>query len=294
MKKYWKKIVMVLAILLLSVAGYLLYIFQFKEYETADENVDKVVQEEYKVELPDGSTIILDKEGNVVEDSNAVATTEDATTEEATESDTATSGSTSNTPSAGDTSAGDSVTTTPGTGHSSSNGSSSDQTSGSKNSSGTAGSTGSATGDSDSETGSGSSDTGSSNTGSADKESAGTETGGVTVASIKQKYEPTLADIEGQATSRINGLIGAAQSEYATKKGNGENINYAYFYNKYMGAATELENRTDTVFYAVIGSLKNDLKANKFAASHVDSFISEYEARKEARKKELISKASGM
>ncbi|MFD1861955.1 hypothetical protein [Planococcus chinensis] len=306
MKKHWKKIILVLGIVFLSVAGYLVYIFQFKEYETADENVDKVIEEEYEVELPDGSVIIVDKDGKVVEDADgkesgepgsgttasgdgasadgsaAAGTTEGSASGSGSKSGSGDSASTS-----GSTASG-SATTTSGTAGSSSGGSSTDKASG------TTGSNGSATGGS---TGSGSSGSGSSGNGSSGSGSTGGKApaeAGVTVASIKQKYEPTLADIEGQASSRIGGLIGAAQTEYAQKKAAGESINYAYFYNKYVSAATELENRTDTVFYAVIGSLKSELKANGLAESHAESFVSEYEARKAERKKALLSKASGL
>lgn len=313
MKKHWKKIILVLGIVFLSVAGYLVYIFQFKEYETADENVDKVIEEEYEVELPDGSVIIVDKDGKVVENPNgktadgkesgesgsgstasgdgasadgsaAAGTTEGSASGSGSSS---ASGSGDSASTSGSTASG-SATTTSGTAGSSSGGSSTDKASG------TTGSNGSATGGS---TGSGSSGSGSSGNGSSGSGSTGGKApaeAGVTVASIKQKYEPTLADIEGQASSRIGGLIGAAQTEYAQKKAAGESINYAYFYNKYVSAATELENRTDTVFYAVIGSLKSELKANGLAESHAESFVSEYEARKAERKKALLSKASGL
>lgn len=311
MKKHWKKIILVLGIVFLSVAGYLVYIFQFKEYETADENVDKVIEEEYEVELPDGSVIIVDKDGKVMEDaggktadgkesgepgSGTTASGDGAsadgsaaagTTEGSASGSSTGSGSSDSATTSGSTASG-SATTTSGTAGSSSGGSSTDKASG------TTGSNGSSTGGS---AGSGSSGSGSSGNGSSGSGSTGGKApaeAGVTVASIKQKYEPTLADIEGQASSRIGGLIGAAQTEYAQKKAAGENINYAYFYNKYVSAATELENRTDTVFYAVIGSLKSELKANGLAESHAESFVSEYEARKAERKKALLSKASGL
>src|SRR5690606_19944123 len=68
MKKHWKKIVLVLGIIFLSVAGYLVYLFQFKEYDVADEQVDEITKENYEVELPDGSKIIVDGDGNVIEE----------------------------------------------------------------------------------------------------------------------------------------------------------------------------------------------------------------------------------
>lgn len=299
MKKYWKKIVLVLGIIFLSVAGYLVYLFQFKEYDVADEQVDEITKENYEVELPDGSKIIVDGDGNVIEEGNgeeAEGDSKDSSTETASGTDgNSSDGSGSSSSEGGSSSAGSSSGTA---GTSTSNGGTasggSDKASGSGSNSGSStGNTGS-NGSGSSNSGSGSAG-GSGNSGSGNSGSGGDSgSGKVTVAQIKQKYEPSLADIEGQANSRINGLVGRAKSEYDSKKANGESISYGYFYNKYMSAATELEGRTDTVFYAVLGSMKKELKANGLAESHADSLVSEYEARKEQRKSDLISKATGL
>ncbi|UJF26193.1 hypothetical protein [Planococcus sp. 107-1] len=300
MKKHWKKIVLVLGIIFLSVAGYLVYLFQFKEYDVADEQVDEITKENYEVELPDGSKIIVDGDGNVIEegsDGSSVDGSKDSSPETAAGTDGNSTDGSSSSNSEGGASEGGSTGSTSGTaGTSTSNGGttsgSSDKASGSGSNSGsTTGNTGSnGSGSSNSGKGSagGSGNSGSSNSGS----DAGS--GKVTVAQIKQKYEPSLADIENQANSRINGLVGRAKSEYDAKKAKGESISYGYFYNKYMSAASELEGRTDTVFYAVLGSMKKELKANGLAESHADSLVSEYEARKEQRKSDLISKATGL
>lgn len=300
MKKHWKKIVLVLGIIFLSVAGYLVYLFQFKEYDVADEQVDEITKENYEVELPDGSKIIVDGDGNVIEegsDGSSVDGSKDSSSDTAAGTDGNSTDGSSSSNSEGGASEGGSTGSTSGTaGTSTSNGGttsgSSDKASGSGSNSGsTTGNTGSnGSGSSNSGKGSagGSGNSGSGNSGS----DAGS--GKVTVAQIKQKYEPSLADIENQANSRINGLVGRAKSEYDAKKAKGESISYGYFYNKYMSAATELEGRTDTVFYAVLGSMKKELKANGLAESHADSLVSEYEARKEQRKSDLISKATGL
>ncbi|GKW45345.1 hypothetical protein [Planococcus sp. NCCP-2050] len=300
MKKHWKKIVLVLGIIFLSVAGYLVYLFQFKEYDVADEQVDEITKENYEVELPDGSKIIVDGDGNVIEegsDGSSADGSKDSSSETAAGTDGNSSEGSSSSNSESGASEGGSTGSTSGTaGTSTSNGGtssgSSDKASGSGSNSGsTTGNTGSnGSGSSNSGKGSagGSGNSGSGNSGS----DAGS--GKVTVAQIKQKYEPSLADIENQANSRINGLVSRAKSEYDSKKANGESISYGYFYNKYMSAATELEGRTDTVFYAVLGSMKKELKANGLAESHADSLVSEYEARKEQRKSDLISKATGL
>lgn len=295
MKKHWKKIVLVLGIIFLSVAGYLVYLFQFKEYDVADEQVDEITKENYEVELPDGSKIIVDGDGNVVEEGvaeNSADGSKDSSSETASGTDGNSSEGSNSSNSEGGASEGGSTGSTSGTaGTSTSNGGtssgSSDKASGSGSNSGsTTGNTGS--------NGSGSSNSGKGSAGGSGNSGSDAGSGKVTVAQIKQKYEPSLADIENQANSRINGLVSRAKSEYDSKKANGESISYGYFYNKYMSAATELEGRTDTVFYAVLGSMKKELKANGLAESHADSLVSEYEARKEQRKSDLISKATGL
>lgn len=305
MKKHWKKIVLVLGIIFLSVAGYLVYLFQFKEYDVADEQVDEITKENYEVELPDGSKIIVDGDGNVIEEGageSAADGSKDSSSDSASGTDgNSADGSNSSSSTGGSSSDGSTGTASGTAGSSTSNGGStsgsSDQASGSGSNTGsTAGNTGSnGSGSSNAGKGStgGSGNSGSGNSGSGN---AGSDAGSgkVTVAQIKQKYEPSLADIENQANSRINGLVSRAKSEYDSKKASGESISYGYFYNKYMSAASELEGRTDTVFYAVLGSMKKELKANGLAESHADSLVSEYEARKEQRKSDLISKATGL
>lgn len=295
MKKHWKKIVLVLGIIFLSVAGYLVYLFQFKEYDVADEQVDEITKENYEVELPDGSKIIVDGDGNVVEEGvgeNSADGSKDSSSETASGTDgNSSDGSSSSNSEGGSTG---SISGTAGT--STSNGGTS--SGGSDKASGSGSNPGSTTGNTGSN-GSGSSNSGKGSAGGSGNSGSGNSgsdagSGKVTVAQIKQKYEPSLADIENQANSRINGLVSRAKSEYDSKKANGESISYGYFYNKYMSAATELEGRTDTVFYAVLGSMKKELKANGLAESHADSLVSEYEARKEQRKSDLISKATGL
>jgi carboxylesterase type B len=102
-----------------------------------------------------------------------------------------------------------------------------------------------------------------------------------------------MSSLQGQATSRIDALVGRAYSEYQAKKATDESVNYAYFYNKYSSAAEELEGRTDKVFYQIVGVIENELKANNLAANHAQSFVTQYEKEKEkeARRSALLDKA---
>ena len=276
MKKHWKKILAACVALFLIVGGYLIYLFQFKEYDIADSEVTEITRETYKIDLPDGSSIELDEEGNIVESSDT---------------NTIPAGSTNNGTSSENGTSNDDSTTGTNTGTAGSNGSS---TSNSGNTSTNGGSTGSSgsTGSTDSTSSGGSANGSNKGDSSSDGANTGNNSdGGVTVASIKQKYEPVMSSLQSQANSRIDALVGRAYSEYQGKKANGESVNYAYFYNKYTSAASELESRTDKVFYSVISVIEKELVANGYGKTHAQSLINEYEAEKEARRNALLDKA---
>ncbi|MBU0905620.1 MAG: hypothetical protein KKF57_10555 [Firmicutes bacterium] len=256
MKRHWKKILIAFITVLIISGGYIAYIFQFKEYDVADTEVAEITKETYSLELPDGTVIELDEEGNIVE--------EDETAKETNiESQTA---STSN-----------NITNENGKDNSSIsannlNDSNTKSTSGGKNSS----TKSTKKGDKIS---------------SSNSKASNTTSEKITVASIKEKYVPTMVSLQEQANGRINALVGRAMEEYQSKKANGESVNYAYFYNKYTSAAAELEGRTDNVFYQVVGIVEKELVANGYSKTHAESFVKEYETAKESRRSALIDKA---
>ncbi|MET3655488.1 hypothetical protein [Sporosarcina psychrophila] len=243
MKKKLKIFLLILLIVLLATAGTLLYFFKFKEYDVADEEVAKIIEDPYTIEMPDGTTITVDANGEVVE---SVEPTIPPVTEGTSSEGTSTDGS-----------------EVKGT-----------STDGSKGG-------GTSSGDKSS-----SSTTGESNT---------TETTPKpTVSTIKQKYVPTLENLQSQADSKLNTLVGHAKKEYSDKKASGESISYGYFYNKYVGAANGLEARTDAVFAGVIKGVEKDLVANGYDKSYAQNLIDDYNAKKKARKDSLLNKAMGL
>lgn len=76
MKKRKKlKIFLLTALVIIVGSGsYLLYEFKFKTYDVADEEVSEIVEDPYILELPDGSKITMDKDGNVIEDYSSTQT----------------------------------------------------------------------------------------------------------------------------------------------------------------------------------------------------------------------------
>lgn len=69
----FKVLLLVALVIVLGAGGYLLYMFKFKEYDVADEEVKEIVEEAYKVELPDGSTIVIDENGEVAIEESATS-----------------------------------------------------------------------------------------------------------------------------------------------------------------------------------------------------------------------------
>src|SRR5690606_13235837 len=156
----------------LGIGGDIVYELKFKTYDTGDPEVDALTEETYNVELPDGTVIVVDKDGNIVENNTADSDENDTTTASA------------NTSSADETN----VDSTNGSGEATEAGT---DNGGSGSSSSNAGQTGT-TENSNSGTNP-STNTGSGTNGNP-KPSTGTNTPTekVTVASIKKQYEGTF------------------------------------------------------------------------------------------------------
>lgn len=264
MKKGLKYALLIIGCLVLIGGGYVLYEFKFKEYDVADEQVDEIINENITVELPDGTKLVLDAEGNIIEEV-APTTTDSSVNEfeiegeeiivqtkdgvitavlnknhEPIEHETIKIGQTVTETENGVTVVTENqevvakpVPTTP--------------------------------------------------TGT-------TPAPKVTVASIKGNYESSFVALEGQATSRLGGLIDQAKAEYSAKKAAGESISYSYFYQKYYGAATAMERTIDASFNTLYARLESDLEKNQFDKAHAQSFKDQYAATKSSLKSELLSK----
>ncbi|QKX49561.1 hypothetical protein HF394_02610 [Planococcus glaciei] len=283
MKKYWKQITLGLTVVLLAVAGYLVYAFEFKDYETADKEVDKVTEEKIEVDLPDDSKLVVDEEGNVTEEKDEDKEEDKETDKEADKTEGATA-STDASATASNNNSGSvktvaAATTNSQTAGASTNGNSSNGKSDSNNGKASNGNNGN-----------NGSNNGNNNGGNKGNNGSNNGTDRVTVSEIKARYETSLTRLEDTANDRIDGLVNVAKKEYQADS----SPNYAYYYNKYTGAASKLEGQMDAAFYGVIGVMKRDLKANGLAESHVKSVINEYENTKKQRRNALMKKAAGL
>jgi hypothetical protein len=113
----------------------------------------------------------------------------------------------------------------------------------------------------------------------------------ITAENIKAKYRPVFLSLQSQANGKLDALVGAAISEYQSKKAKGESISYSYFYQKYYSAGRALEANTDGAFYYVYDALLEELKKHGFDSSHAADFKQTYANSKEARESSLIGLA---
>lgn len=70
--KKWLRTTLILALVLVAiVGGYALYEFKLKTYDIADEKVDEIIEDNYTIELPDGTEITLDRDGEIVKETSS-------------------------------------------------------------------------------------------------------------------------------------------------------------------------------------------------------------------------------
>jgi len=268
-KKWWLSALLVVVLLVVIGGGYALYEFKFKTYDVADEKVDEIVEEDYVIQLPDGTEISIDDEGNIVEKSSGQLVLNTIGSSTSTDSNLTQLGQSQQKGQSEQSGQSAQTSQTGQTGQTSQ----SNETQGNPSNSTV------------------------NNSGTTQPNSSTTPTSQVaekpTVKSIKAKYTPTLQALQSQANGRINGLVSNAKAEYSQKKANGESISIGYFYNKYMGAANSLEASTDAAFNSLMTLIENDFVSNGYDKSHAQSFRNDYEAMKEERRNSLLSQVKG-
>lgn len=268
MKKVIKYSLLIIGCLVLVAGGYLFYELKIKEYDVVDAQVDEIINENITVDLPDGTKLVLDAEGNIVEEI-APATTnasvnefeikgEDVIVQVENNIITAVLNKNHEPIEHETIKIGQAVQETDGT----------------------------VTIITEKENVAVIPATPPSNT----KLSVTQPVEKATVATIKSKYAGSFAALEGQAKGRLNSLISQAKAEYSTKVANGESVNYSYFYQKYYGAATAMESTIDASFNTLYARLQSELEQNQFDKTHAQSFKNQYEAAKSSLRSELLSK----
>ncbi|MFF2447345.1 hypothetical protein ACFVSW_09570 [Neobacillus sp. NPDC058068] len=223
--KKWKIILSVVVLLLAAGAGTLYYFLNIKEYNTADEKVEEIVKNDFKVKLPGD---------DVSEDGSGAEATEQSS----------------------DLTADASGTAAPA-------------------------------------------DPAESATGATQSQSTNKNAGQVkkptivklTAGAILEKYQPAFNDLQAQADDKLNSLLSYAFNEYQSKKSNGDEISYFYFYSKYNGAAKKLEASTDHSFDYIYNALVKELEKNGYSSNDAKSIKDHYVNLKKQRRSSLMDKA---
>ena len=244
----------VMALIVVS-GGYLLYLFQFKEYDVADDQIDEILEDPYNVVLPKGTKLLIDHTDGKGDKLVKVHLVIEEEKQEGEQSEDGT------TLSFADTGLSNATTSEEAAGNSSVDRPSSLSTF-----------------EDDSP--------------NADADNP-MPTAKVTVAEIKKKYKPVIISFYSQMYAKHHSVIDHVKDEYSIKKEAGESFSHAYMYRKYMGIADSFEVKTDFMFNGIMGSLEKDLSANGYNEAYSKSFTDEYEAGKKERRNEIFSEALG-
>ncbi|MCM3788878.1 hypothetical protein M3221_10720 [Domibacillus indicus] len=302
MRRFFKIALISILFLALAGGGALYYFTKVKKYDVADEQVDKIVEDPYSISFPEGTPlpegvqkdeeglVIVDKKGDFVLANGSTMSTDEwfSSPEYSKAVSVGTSSPAANADS--QTTDGENASNNEGSGTTGTTAS----TGGTANSS-NSGSTAVSSGAAGSSGGSSSGESASNGSGTKTPASEGEtgSTGRTTAAAIKSRYSGSFDSLQGQAQSQLGALVGQAQSEYAAKKASGETVNPAYFYQKYSGAASSVEAKTDSAFNTLYNSMTSELKANGLSTSAADEYKAQYEATKEGLRNELMSKVTG-
>ncbi|QHE53705.1 hypothetical protein [Pontibacillus sp. HMF3514] len=275
MKKWLKYSLISLVILLLIGTSWFTYTFFIKEYETADENVDNIVDTDFEVELPDTlEGDLLDK--NESTDKNVNQSKNESTKNQNSQGNNKET-STRNKEQR-DTENDNSKSTNSKTQTKDNNKETKNQTS-NKNEL-------TKENDNDDQTVNNSPDEST----NSEEESEKTQQDHVTAEDIKNRYRPTFQALQDQALAKLNNLVAYAYSEYKKKKENGEKVSYGYFYKKYKSAAKELEAKTDATFERLYTSLQQDLVENGYSKDEASDVKAYYNQKKDERESRMLSK----
>ena len=253
---------------------FIVYHFQFREFEVADKGVGKTLDSPSDSISPNESELIIEGENSQGDKKNGQSSDSPSdTSSENAEGERGTGGSSSTGGREGTITSG-SNTTGNSTGTTGSNPSPHNQTNDGKQPS-----------TENNTTSTGQPATGNTQTGKTEQKQS--------VAQIKRKYKPSINKLQEEVDSELNTLVSSAKKDYSAKKANGENIDYGYFYNKYMSSIAGLEAQTDAEFNGIMSSLEKDLQANGHNKSNSQSLRDEYEAQKSARRDSMQSEIMG-
>ena len=107
---------------------------------------------------------------------------------------------------------------------------------------------------------------------------------------IVQSYQSSYQSLMASAEERVNQLASQAQGEYMSKRQNGEDVSYSYFFNKYNSAADRLEETTDQAFERIYKDMNQSLETHDYATAEADQLQQDYEQTKKQWRTTLLQK----
>ncbi len=108
-----------------------------------------------------------------------------------------------------------------------------------------------------------------------------------TSASIKQNYEEKFEALETTAIEEVTNMVELAMDDYRSKKQNGENISYFYFFRTYYPKVTALQNEIDTNFAKKYNDLQEELEKHGYSPEKAERFKEEFEEKKNDLMKQM-------
>lgn len=105
---------------------------------------------------------------------------------------------------------------------------------------------------------------------------------------IEAHYIARLQKIAGGYEGQLNSLVGKAAADCSANR---DKSSLAALARKYIAAGNSLEAQCDAQFYAVLREFESELQKNSFSTDTPKIAKQEYERRKAARKKQLLSAA---
>lgn len=111
-------------------------------------------------------------------------------------------------------------------------------------------------------------------------------------ARLEAKYIKTFAAMEKFYRHELNRLVESARADYRAVKSGVRDISLSQLAGEYIRAAWNLEKEADRNFNTVLGSLKEELRANNLPVDLARQAEREYKQHKTQQRKELLSKAA--
>jgi hypothetical protein len=112
--------------------------------------------------------------------------------------------------------------------------------------------------------------------------------GSKTSDAIKATYSEKFKHLESTAIAEILTIAKEAMSEFQSKKQNGEEISYLYFYQTYYPKITALQKEIDTAFEEKYTELQTELITHGHPPENAEMFKVEYEEKKKQQMQQLM------